>query len=53
MAPSMFGAAWIVARKDIAIELRTKTAFVSSVVFSMLGLAIFYFRLVTHGGRGR
>lgn len=43
MAPSMFGAAWIVARKDIAIELRTKTAFVSSVVFSMLGLAIFYF----------
>jgi heme exporter protein B len=43
MAPSLFAAAWIVARKDLAIELRTRTAFVSSVVFSMLGLAIFYF----------
>jgi heme exporter protein B len=43
MAPSLFAAAWIVARKDLAIELRTRTAFVSSVVFSMMGLAIFYF----------
>jgi heme exporter protein B len=43
MAPSLLAAAWIVARKDLAIELRTRTAFVSSVVFSMLGLAIFYF----------
>lgn len=43
MAPSLLEAAWIVARKDLAIELRTRTAFISSVVFSMLGLAIFYF----------
>jgi heme exporter protein B len=43
MAPSMFAAAWLIARKDLLIELRTRTAFVSAVVFSMLGLAIFYF----------
>jgi len=43
MRPSLLSAAWIVARKDLAIELRTRTAFISSVVFSMLGLAIFYF----------
>jgi heme exporter protein B len=43
MGPSIFRAAWLVARKDLAIELRTRTAFISSVVFSMLGLAIFYF----------
>lgn len=41
--PSMTSAAWIVARKDLTIELRTRTAFVSSAVFSLLGLAIFYF----------
>lgn len=43
MGPSLWSAAWIVARKDLAIELRTRTAFLSSVVFSMLGLAVFYF----------
>ena len=43
MVPSMANAAWIIARKDLTIELRTRTAFVSAVVFSMLGLAIFYF----------
>ena len=43
MAPSLLSAAWIVARKDLAIEFRTRTAFISSVVFSMLGLAVFYF----------
>jgi heme exporter protein B len=41
--PSIGTAAWLVARKDLLIELRTRTAFLSSVVFSMLGLAIFYF----------
>jgi heme exporter protein B len=32
-----------VARKDLTIELRTRTAFLSSVVFAVLGLAVFYF----------
>ncbi len=36
-------AAWIIARKDIAIELRTRTAFMSGLVFSVLVLAILYF----------
>jgi heme exporter protein B len=30
-------------RKDLAIEYRTRTAFLSAVVFSILGLTIFYF----------
>src|SRR5687768_13338616 len=42
-APGLFGAAWIVARKDIAIELRTRSAFLSVVVFTLLGLVIFFF----------
>ena len=43
MVPSIASAAWLVARKDLAIEFRTRTAFLSSVVFAVLGLAIFYF----------
>jgi heme exporter protein B len=43
MRPSLLAAALIVAKKDLVIELRTRTAFISAVVFSMLGLAIFYF----------
>ena len=39
----MLGAAWLVARKDLLIELRTRTAFIAAVVFSVTGLAIFYF----------
>jgi heme exporter protein B len=39
----LFSAAWIVAKKDLLIEFRTRTAFVSSVVFCIIGLAIFYF----------
>ncbi len=42
-APSLFRAAWIVAKKDLVIELRTRTAFVSAVVFAIIGLAVFYF----------
>jgi heme exporter protein B len=42
-APSIAAASWLVARKDLLIEIRTRTAFLSSVVFSMIGLAIFYF----------
>ena len=41
--PSIAGAAWLIARKDLLIELRTRTAFISAVVFSITGLAIFYF----------
>jgi len=42
-APGLFAAAWIVARKDLAIELRTRSAFLSVVVFTLLALVIFFF----------
>jgi heme exporter protein B len=35
--------AWLIARKDLAIEFRTRTAFLSAVAFALLGLVIFYF----------
>jgi heme exporter protein B len=35
--------AWIIARKDLAIEFRTRSAFLSAVVFALLGIVIFYF----------
>ncbi|HWH53501.1 MAG TPA: heme exporter protein CcmB [Gemmatimonadaceae bacterium] len=41
--PGTFGAAWLVARKDLTIEFRTRTAFLSAVVFAVLALCIFYF----------
>ncbi len=41
--PGMLQAAWLVARKDLAIEFRTRTAFFSAIVFALLGLTIFYF----------
>ena len=37
------GAAWLIARKDLAIEFRTRSAFISAVVFALLGLVIFYY----------
>lgn len=39
----VLSAAWLIARKDLAIEFRTRTAFFSAVVFALLGLVIFYF----------
>ena len=36
-------AAWLIARKDLAIEFRTRSAFFSAVIFALLGLVIFYF----------
>ena len=42
-APGVIASAWIVARKDIAIELRTRSAFLSVVVFTLLALVIFFF----------
>jgi heme exporter protein B len=41
--PGTFNAALLVARKDLAIEFRTRTAFFSSLVFAVLALTIFYF----------
>jgi heme exporter protein B len=39
----MLSAALSIARKDLAIELRTRAAFLSAIVFTLLGAAIFYF----------
>ena len=41
--PGTLGAALLLARKDLAIEFRTRTAFFSSLVFAVLALTIFYF----------
>lgn len=41
--PGIIAAAMLVARKDLAIELRTRTAFLSALVFSLLAIVIFYF----------
>jgi len=41
--PGTFNAALLVARKDLAIEFRTRTAFFSSLVFAVLALTMFYF----------
>jgi len=34
---------WLIARKDLTIEFRTRSAFFSAVVFSLLAIVIFYF----------
>jgi heme exporter protein B len=36
-------AALLVARKDLSIEFRTRTAFLSALVFALLSIVIFYF----------
>lgn len=41
--PGTLGAAWLVVRKDLAIEFRTRTAFLSALVFAVLAITIFYF----------
>lgn len=43
MTPSFVGAALAIARKDLLIEFRTRTAFLASIVFAVLALAVFYF----------
>lgn len=35
--------AWLVARKDLSIEFRTRSTFLSAVVFSLLSIVIFFF----------
>jgi heme exporter protein B len=42
-APGTLRAAWLLARKDLTIEFRTRTAFFSALVFAVLALCIFYF----------
>ncbi|HZI43550.1 MAG TPA: heme exporter protein CcmB [Gemmatimonadaceae bacterium] len=43
MRPALLTATWLVARKDLKIEFRTRTAFLAVLVFAILGVAIFYF----------
>ena len=43
MRPSLLASSWLIARKDLAIEFRTRTAFLAVLVFAILGVAIFYF----------
>src|SRR3982750_1334932 len=40
---SFAGDALLVARKDLVIEFRSRSAFLSVLVFALLGLVIFYF----------
>ncbi len=42
-SPGLLAAAWLIARKDLLIEFRTRTAFLSALVFALLALCIFYF----------
>ncbi|HEX2723049.1 MAG TPA: heme exporter protein CcmB [Gemmatimonadaceae bacterium] len=35
--------AWLIARKDMSIEFRTRSAFLSAIVFALLAIVIFYF----------
>ncbi|GAC1514814.1 MAG: heme exporter protein CcmB [Gemmatimonadaceae bacterium] len=43
VTPSVGAAAWLIARKDLAVELRTRTAFLSALIFAVLALVIFRF----------
>ena len=40
--PATLAVALMIARKDLAIEYRTRSAFFASLVFSLLGVSIFY-----------
>lgn len=40
---STAGAALLIARKDLTIEFRTRSAFLSATVFALLAIVIFYF----------
>jgi heme exporter protein B len=39
----MLAGAWLIARKDLAIEFRTRTAFMAAIIFALLAVVIFYF----------
>jgi heme exporter protein B len=40
---SVMSAAWLIARKDISIEFKTRSAFMAALTFALLGIVIFYF----------
>lgn len=40
---SFFGTAWLIARKDLTIEFRTRSAFFAAIVFALLAVVIFRF----------
>jgi heme exporter protein B len=40
---SLLGDAFLIARKDLTIEFRTRSAFLSVLVFALLGIVIFFF----------
>jgi heme exporter protein B len=42
-APGILASAWLIARKDLAIEFRTRSAFLSALVLSLLSLVVFFF----------
>jgi heme exporter protein B len=42
-APGVLATAWLVARKDLLIEFRTRSAFLAAVVFALLAAVIFRF----------
>jgi heme exporter protein B len=41
--PGTLAAAALIARKDLAIEFRTRSAFLAAMVFSLVAITIFYF----------
>ncbi len=41
--PGTLAAAWVIARKDLTVELRTRSAFLSAAVFTVLAAAIFFY----------
>lgn len=41
--PGILAAAWVIARKDLAIEFRTRSAYLSALVLSLLSIVIFFF----------
>jgi len=43
MPPGTLAAAAIIARKDLAIEFRTRSAFLAALTFSLVAIVIFYF----------
>ena len=49
-APGTLAASWIIARKDLAIEFRTRTAFLSALVFALLTVTYITLATAGHGG---
>lgn len=43
MPPDTLRAAWLIARKDLTIEFRTRTAFFAATAFTLLAIVIFFF----------